>query len=46
VPGTIAPVSSGSLARFKPGDTISDTWVSPAGQRATSSVHLTAGPPH
>jgi S1-C subfamily serine protease len=34
------------LARFKSGDTISVTWVSPAGQRATSSVHLTAGPPH
>jgi S1-C subfamily serine protease len=37
---------SGILARFKPGDTISVTWVSPAGQQTTSSVTLTAGPPH
>ena len=28
-----------------PGDTISVTWVSPSGQRTTSSLHLTAGPP-
>jgi S1-C subfamily serine protease len=35
-----------TLARFKPGDTISVTWVSPAGQQTTSTVHLTAGPPH
>jgi S1-C subfamily serine protease len=34
------------LARFKPGDTITVTWVSPAGQQTTSTVHLTAGPPH
>jgi S1-C subfamily serine protease len=33
------------LARFHPGDTISVTWVSPSGQRTTSSLHLTAGPP-
>jgi S1-C subfamily serine protease len=33
------------LARFHPGDTISVTWVSPAGQRSTSSVRLAAGPP-
>ena len=33
------------LARFSPGDTISVTWVSPAGQRSTSSIRLTAGPP-
>jgi S1-C subfamily serine protease len=33
------------LARFRPGDTISVTWVSPAGQRTTSSIRLTAGPP-
>ena len=33
------------LARFHPGDTISVTWVSPAGQRTTSSIRLTAGPP-
>ena len=33
------------LTRFHPGDTISVTWVSPAGQRTTSSIRLTAGPP-
>jgi S1-C subfamily serine protease len=33
------------LSRFHPGDTISITWVSPSGQRTTSSLHLTAGPP-
>src|SRR5271169_3847898 len=36
---------TGILSRFHPGDTISVTWVSPAGQRSTSSLHLTAGPP-
>jgi S1-C subfamily serine protease len=36
---------SGILSRFHPGDTISLTWVSPSGQRTTSSLHLTAGPP-
>jgi S1-C subfamily serine protease len=36
---------SSTLARFHPGDTISVTWVSPAGQRTTSSIRLTAGPP-
>ncbi|HEX3827383.1 MAG TPA: trypsin-like peptidase domain-containing protein [Sporichthyaceae bacterium] len=42
-----SPASLASiLARFKPGDTISVTWVSPAGQPTTSAVHLTAGPPH
>ena len=35
-----------TLARFKPGDTISVTWVSPACEQTTSTVHLTAGPPH
>jgi S1-C subfamily serine protease len=33
------------LARFRPGATISVTWTSPAGQQATSNLHLTAGPP-
>jgi len=33
------------LSRFHPGDTISVTWVSPSGQRTTSNLHLTAGPP-
>jgi S1-C subfamily serine protease len=36
---------SSILSRFHPGDTISVTWVSPAGQRTTSSLHLAAGPP-
>ena len=36
---------TGILSRFHPGDTISVTWVSPSGQRSTSSLHLTAGPP-
>jgi len=35
----------GILSRFHPGDTISVTWVSPSGQRSTSSLKLTAGPP-
>jgi len=33
------------MTQFHPGDTISVTWVSPSGQRTTSSLHLTAGPP-
>ena len=33
------------MTRFHPGDTISVTWVSPSGQRTTTSQHLTAGPP-
>jgi len=36
---------SAVLARFHPGDTISVAWVSPSGQRTTSSIQLTAGPP-
>jgi len=36
---------SGILSRFHPGDTISVTWVSPSGQRTTSSMDLAAGPP-
>jgi S1-C subfamily serine protease len=36
---------TGSLSRFHPGEVISVTWVSPSGQRTTSSLHLTAGPP-
>jgi S1-C subfamily serine protease len=42
-----SPASLASiLARFKPGDTLSVAWVSPAGQQTASTVHLTAGPPH
>jgi S1-C subfamily serine protease len=36
---------NGVLSRFHPGEVISVTWVSPSGQRTTSSLHLTAGPP-
>jgi S1-C subfamily serine protease len=36
---------SSMLSRFHPGQVISVTWVSPSGQRTTSSLHLTAGPP-
>jgi len=36
---------TGILARYRPGTTISVTWTSPAGKQATSSLHLTAGPP-
>jgi S1-C subfamily serine protease len=36
---------SGILSWFHPGRTISVTWVSPPGQRTTSSLHLAAGPP-
>jgi hypothetical protein len=33
------------MARFRPGDTITVTWMNPAGKRATSRIRLTAGPP-
>jgi S1-C subfamily serine protease len=33
------------LSRFHPGDTISVAWVRPSGQRTTSNLRLTAGPP-
>jgi S1-C subfamily serine protease len=33
------------LSRFHPRDTISVAWVRPSGQRTTSNLHLTAGPP-
>ena len=34
-----------TVSKFRPGDTISVTWVSPSGQHKTSSLTLTAGPP-
>ena len=41
-----APASlTGVVSKFKPGTTIKVTWVSPSGQRSTSSIKLTAGPP-
>jgi S1-C subfamily serine protease len=33
------------LSKYRPGDTIAVTWVSPSGQRTTSSIHLASGPP-
>jgi S1-C subfamily serine protease len=33
------------VSKCRPGTTISVTWVSPSGQRSTSNLHLTAGPP-
>jgi S1-C subfamily serine protease len=33
------------LAQFRPGDTISVTWVSLSGKQTTSSLRLVAGPP-
>ena len=36
---------TGIMRKFQPGDTVSITWVSPSGQRSTSSIKLTAGPP-
>ena len=36
---------TGVVSKFEPGTTIKVTWVSPSGQRSTSSIKLTAGPP-
>jgi S1-C subfamily serine protease len=33
------------VSKYRPGTTISVTWVSPSGQRHTSSIQLLAGPP-
>ncbi len=33
------------VSKYHPGTTISVTWVSPSGQRTTSRIGLTAGPP-
>jgi S1-C subfamily serine protease len=33
------------LARFRPGNAVSVTWVSPTGRRTTSTLRLSAGPP-
>jgi S1-C subfamily serine protease len=33
------------VSKFKPGTTVSLTWVTPSGQRKTGSLALTAGPP-
>jgi S1-C subfamily serine protease len=36
---------TGVVSKYRPGTTISVTWVSPSGHRSTSSIKLTAGPP-
>jgi S1-C subfamily serine protease len=36
---------SSILARYRPGDAISLTWINPAGQRTTSTIRLADGPP-
>ena len=36
---------TGIVSKYRPGTTISVTWVTPAGQRETASLALTAGPP-
>jgi S1-C subfamily serine protease len=36
---------TGVVSKFRPGQAVSVTWVSPSGQRSTSTVQLTAGPP-
>jgi S1-C subfamily serine protease len=36
---------TGVVSKSRPGTTIKVTWVSPSGQRSTSSIKLTAGPP-
>ena len=33
------------VSKYRPGTTISVTWVNPSGQRTTSSIRLTSGPP-
>jgi len=33
------------VSKYQPGNTIAVTWVSPSGQRTTSNLKLTAGPP-
>ncbi len=34
-----------ALSKFRPGDTVSLTWVTPSGQHKTASMTLTEGPP-
>ena len=36
---------SSVVGKYRPGDTIAVTWVSPSGQRTTSNIRLTSGPP-
>jgi S1-C subfamily serine protease len=39
------PTVHDALAKFRPGDSVSLTWVTPSGQHRTASVTLTQGPP-
>jgi S1-C subfamily serine protease len=39
------PTVHNALSRFRPGDTVSLTWVTPSGQRKTADMTLTKGPP-
>jgi S1-C subfamily serine protease len=34
-----------ALSKFRPGDTVSLTWVTPSGQHKTASMTLKEGPP-
>jgi S1-C subfamily serine protease len=34
-----------ALSKFRPGDTVSLTWVTPSGQHKTANMTLTEGPP-
>jgi S1-C subfamily serine protease len=43
--GSPSNLTNNVMSRYHPGDTISITWVSPSGQRQTTSVTLQAGPP-
>jgi S1-C subfamily serine protease len=36
---------TGVVSKFKPGDTISVTWVNPSGHSTTSNIKLSSGPP-
>ena len=45
-PGGRSPQTlHGTLAKFRPGATVSLTWVTPSGQHKTANLALTAGPP-
>jgi S1-C subfamily serine protease len=39
------PTVHNALSKFRPGDTVSLTWVTPSGQHKTANMTLTAGPP-
>jgi S1-C subfamily serine protease len=39
------PTLHTALSKFRPGDTVSLTWVTPSGQHKTASMTLKEGPP-